>query len=108
MMTMMMPRSCGCQLMARRAAFTSQAPHVFDDVLDLVVGEHVAEAGHPAGALPGRRTEALAEVGAGLDCADHVLFAVEVGVDRSTGEVPTVGADAARPRVAVAPAHRVA
>src|SRR6476646_6341907 len=107
MMTMMMPRSCGSQLIASMA-FISQAPHVLDDVLDLVVGEQVAEAGHAAGALAGRRPEALAELRAVLDGVDHVLFAVEVGVDGSAREVPAVGADAADAGIAVAPPLRVA
>src|SRR3954471_16745863 len=89
MMTMRMPRSSGSQLMAIRG-FMSEAPDVFDDVLDLVVGEEVAEARHASGALSGRRTEALADLGAVLDRVDHVLFAVEVGVDRAAREVPAV------------------
>src|SRR3954452_21768829 len=107
MMKMMMPRSCGSQLIASKA-FTSHAPHVLDDVLDLVVGEQVAEAGHASGALTRRRPEALADLRAVLDGVDHVLFAVEVGVDGSAREVPPVGTDAADAGIAVAPALRVA
>ena len=58
-----MPRSSGSQVMASMAQPIIEAPHVFDDGVDLLVGEQVAEARHAAGALA-LGAVLLAELGA--------------------------------------------
>src|SRR5262245_25167287 len=86
---------------------SSQTPHVFDDGLNLLFGEHVPEAGHATGALT-LQAVLLAVGRARLDEADHVGLGGEVRRRRAAGEVPAEGALRGHGGIAVAPALRVA